>query len=226
MKKIILPLLASMLLTVSCQAASNITIERVRAAKVLEFTKDFYSTIGSGVEITKEDDRSVVFSAVQNAGEEDEYVERVRFLVTQKDWNVDLKIEKINIVKGPNGKPMSVVVNKPGEERFVLAVVKGAFNDHYSFGYVLSSEYRHGGFVIASVKENSAAWKAGLRPKDVLTHVDKVAIAEDEEGLYNGNALPNCFTGEPALFTVRRTLDIKTVKITPEPEKALLDQGD
>lgn len=221
MIKILSALILSMTACSICAAASNIVIDNAKAPNVLSFSTEFYSTLNPEFSVIKTDAKSSILAAKRKDAEGNDYLEQVRFVASQKEENVGLSIETVN-TKTVNGKAEFQPVSKPGPERIILATVKTLFNDHYSFGYILSSEYKDGGFVIDGMEQGAPALEAGMKAGDILTHVNNKPITKDDEGLYNDKALPSCFTGKATEFTVLRNGEIKTFKVTPSYEPALL----
>lgn len=221
MKKILLSTILALAICSTCAAASKITINNVKVPNVLSFSSEFYSTLNPEFAVVKTDAKSTVLAAKRKDAEGNSYLEQIRFAASQNEENVVLAMEMVN-TKTVNGKPEFQTVSKPGPERIVLATIKTLFNDHYSFGYILSNEYKNGGFVIDGMIQGGPALEAGMRAGDILTHIDKKPITKEDEGLYNDNALPSCFTGKATEFTVLRNNEVKVFKITPSYEPALL----
>lgn len=221
MKKLFSALLLAMAIASNSQAASSIVIDNAKAPAVLSFSTEFYGTLNPEFAVVKTDAKSAILAAKRKDAEGNDYLEQVRFVVSQKEENVGLSMETVN-TKTNNGKTEFQPVSKPGPERIVLATVKTLFNDHYSFGYILSSEYKDGGFVIDGMEQGAPALEAGMKAGDILTHVNKKPIMPEDEGLYNDKALPACFTGKATEFTVLRNGEVKTFKVTPSYEPALL----
>ena len=65
---------------------------------------------------------------------------------------------------------------------------------------------------IYSVESNSAAWRAGLRRGDVITHIDGIAITRDEAGRKFGSVKP----GQLVRLTFRRNNDARTISLRGE----------
>ena len=222
MRKTLLTMLLTLGLTATCAAGSSINIDNAKASGVLNFAANFYSTLTPGFEPVKKDENAIVLAGKSNA--DANIIKQVRFAVSQRDKYVTLGVESVNVRKDASGKVQIEKLTEPGNEKNLLCTIKSVFNDHYCFGYVLSEEYKDNGFVIDVVEMGSAAREAGLMPGDILTHVNKKAILASDVGLYNDKALPSCFTGKETEFTVLHNGEVKTVKITPIFEPALLLQ--
>lgn len=221
MIKILLSTILTLAICSTCAAASKITIDNVKVPNVLSFSTEFYSTLYPDFAVVRTDAQSTILAAKRKDAEGNSYLEQVRFAASQNEENVVLAMEMVN-TKTVNGKLEFQTVSKPGPERIVLATIKTLFNGHYSFGYILSNEYKNGGFLIDDMIQGSPASEAGMRAGDILTHIDKKPIAKEDEGLYNDNALPSCFTGKTTEFTVLRNNEVKIFNITPNYEPALL----
>ena len=223
MKKLLLTALFCCV-AVSCSAASKITIDHARAEGVLSFASEFYATLNPGFSPVKSEALSTVLAAKRQTAEGASFLEQVRFTVAQGEDKVTLGMECAKLSQGPDGKPLVEQVSRPGAEKMLLGTLKCVFNEHYSFGYVLSNEYKDGGYVVDVVEMGSAAREAGMLPGDILTHIDKKPLAQGDEGLYSDKALPACFTGKSVEFTLLRGGVSKTLKIAPFFEPALLRQ--
>ena len=222
MKKLLLTLLLSLAIPATSFASSSIKIDYAKANSVLNLAANFYATLNPGYANVKQDENSIILAAKTNA--ESNAMKQVRFAVSQSEKYVTLNMESVNVNTDANGKRVVEKLSEPANEQLVLCTVKSLFNDHYSFGYVLSNDYKDGGFVIDVVEMGSAAKEAGIKPGDILTHVNKKAILASDAGLYNDKVLPSCFTGKETEFTILSNGEVKTVKITPEFEPALLRQ--
>jgi len=222
MQKILLSTIFALALSANCLAASSINIDGAKADAVLNFASNFYTTLNPGFTPIKSNTNSTILAAKRKDSTGTEYLEQTRLGVSQRDKYVIISCESAKLQKDSNGKLLVQSINMPGAERVFLATLKGVFNDHYRFGYVLSNEYKSGGFVIDMVELGSAAREAGLKPGDILTHVNKKALLPEDEGFYTDKTLPSCFTGKETEFTILREGISKTLKITPSFEPALL----
>lgn len=222
MLKLVGAVLCLLAFSSSCFAQSSIEITRAKAAGVLSFASEFYMAMNTGFVAVKNNPESVVLAAKQKTAGGEEITKQVQLKVQQNEENVKLSLDSVLVKAGANGKPLLEKVQEPGQERSLLAAVKNVFNDHYCFGYILSNEYKEGGFVIDALEMGSAAKEAGLKPGDILTQVDKKTITQADEGLFNDKVLPSCFTGKATEFTVLREGQTLTFTITPFFEPAML----
>lgn len=222
MRKILLVLVACFSVMAQAWAASSITIAKAGVGEVLNFTAEFYGAINPGFVVVQKGEQSVILAGKRQAEDGSVYVQQVRFVAEPKEADVQLQLESVKVQRNAAGKTVVEPVHQAGPERFTLCLIKGAFNDHYNFGYVLSTNYRENGFVIDAVEPETAAFKAGLQQGDFLTQVNGVALKQEDEGLYNDKALESCFTGEETEFTVVRGKETLKLKVKPELEAALL----
>lgn len=222
MKKIFLTLIMATLFSSTCSAASSIIIDNVQAKAVLNFSSEFYCTLNPGFVVAKSNEDNAILVAKKKDAEGKEFLQQVRLSVAQKDKNVKLGLETVKVANGTDGKPVIESVNEPGNERNTLATLKTVFNDHYCFGYVLSTEYKNNGFVIDLVDLDSAFRTAGIKPGDIIVAVDGKNLTKADEGLYNDKNLDSCFTGKETEFKILQGGEIKTFKLKPIFEPAML----
>lgn len=222
MKKLFLTLILATVFGSTCGAASSIVIDNVQAKGVLDFSAEFYCTLNPGFVVAKSNEDYAILAAKRKDANGKDFMQQIRLTAVQKDKNVKLGYEAVKIINGENGKPVLENINEPGNERNTLATLKTVFNDHYCFGYVLSTEYKDNGFVIDLVDLDSSFRTAGIKPGDILLAVDGKAITKADEGLYNDKALESCFTGKETEFQILQAGEVKTFKLKPIFEPAML----
>ena len=203
-------------------ASSEIIVRKADSDDVLQFATGLYLMVNNQFALESQGNGTVFLTTAKQGEGEDAFEEKINFTATQQDEDVLLEIHDAKLRRDASGKMKFEQISRPGPERFYLALVRSMFNDHYTFGYTLATDYKDGGFVIDDVIKDSAMAKAGIRDGDILVAVNKVAIKAEDEALYNDVALPATFTGKATEFEISRQGEHLTFVVKPTPAKAAL----
>ena len=223
MKKIIVALLMALAGALPCSASSEIVINKADTDDVLQFATGLYLMVNNQYALESQGNGTVFLTTAKQGEGKDAFEEKVSFVVSEQDeGNVLLEIHAAKLRRDEQGKMKFEQIEKPGPERFYLALVKSMFNDHYTFGYTLSATYKDGGFVIDDVQKGFPMALAGIKDGDILTAVNKAKIKESDEAMYNDVALQAAFTGKPTEFTVLREGQELSFVVKPDKAKAAL----
>lgn len=182
MKKFLLTLGLSFLLTTSVGAISTIKIDNISPEdmkfKLLNIFQQSHNNMM--VETMEKNNSIYLFTNTTSYGLLNQYTgtieDRVNFTYTPDGNGTNLSVNITRTVTASTGQRQTYPVNNTSDELAILHHLKVILNGGYFFGFDMDTSKKDGGYPIIQIQKDGAFDKAGIKQGDILVAVNNVKL--------------------------------------------------